>query len=147
MLSSEGIINDVEEAVRAMRRPDVLAESDLILSAPCPPPNAVILSEKPLIYYVDDVVSPEECEYIIQAALPQMKRARVSGTAGCEEGARESKARTNSVAWMLSQGDQTFERVEDRMCDLVGCRPECTESFQVIHYDEGQEYQVTHCCS
>ena len=26
-------------------------------------------------------------------------------------------------------------------CALLGCRPECTESFQVIHYEEGQEYK------
>ena len=136
MLASEGVINDTEEAVEAMQRSDVQAESDWVLTRP-PPPHAVVLCEDPLVYYVDDFTTDEECEAIIAKSSPQMKRARVSG----ERDGRVSSGRTNSVAWMAAAGDEVFEAVEDKVCDLIGCRAECTESFQVIHYEEGQEYK------
>eukprot|EP01046_Picozoa_sp_COSAG06_P020541 COSAG06_NODE_1506_length_9248_cov_6.203702_3_plen_358_part_00 len=136
MLASEGVINDTEEAVAAMQRSDVQTESDWVLTRK-PPPQAVVLCEDPLVYYVDDFTTDEECDAIIAKATPQMKRARVSGM----KDGRVSSGRTNSVAWMAAAGDEVFEAVEDKVCDLIGCRAECTESFQVIHYEEGQEYK------
>ena len=136
MLASEGLINDAAEALEAMKREDVQAESDRVLMNR-PPPHAVVLCEDPLVYYIDDFTTDAECDAIIAKSEPQLKRARVSGM----QDGRVSSGRTNSVAWMAAGGDEVFETVEDKVCDLVGCRPECTESFQVIHYEEGQEYK------
>ena len=138
MLAPPGsrLINAIPEAVEAMKDAAVVAESDRVLRGR-PHPRAVVLSEDPLVYYVDDFVTDEECEHIIARSEPQMARARVSGT----KDGRTSSGRTNSVAWMAAAGDPVFEAVEDRICDMVGCRPECTESFQVIHYAAGQEYK------
>ena len=136
MLASEGVINDTEKAVEAMHRSDVQAESDWIL-ARGPPPHAVVVSSDPLVYYVDDFTTDEECDAMIDKSEPLMRRARVSGI----QDGRVSSGRTNSVAWMAAAGDDVFEQVEDKVCDLIGCRAECTESFQVIHYEEGQEYK------
>eukprot|EP01043_Picozoa_sp_COSAG02_P071519 COSAG02_NODE_13102_length_1445_cov_18.268202_2_plen_47_part_01 len=47
MLASEGLINNTEEAVAAMQRSDVQAESDWVLTRR-PPPHAVVLCEDPL---------------------------------------------------------------------------------------------------
>lgn len=136
MLASEGIVDNSKDAFVTMRRSDVQAESDWVLTR-SPPPHAVVLCKDPLIFYIDDFTTDEECEAIIAKASPHMRRARVSGRLD----GRTTSGRTNSVAWMASAGDDVFERVEDKVCDLIGCRAECTESFQVIHYDKGQEYK------
>eukprot|EP01050_Picozoa_sp_SAG11_P025148 SAG11_NODE_5580_length_1518_cov_1.463002_1_plen_100_part_00 len=49
-------INRVEEAVRAMSDPLVLAESVAVLQTRAPP-NATVLSEHPYVYIIDDFLS------------------------------------------------------------------------------------------
>jgi hypothetical protein len=53
-----------------------------------------------------------------------------------------SNVRTNSVGWVPAAGDPILESVEDRICGLFGVQPECTENFQVIHYEVNQEYKA-----
>lgn len=139
MLAPPGchLINSIPEAVEAMADPEVVAESNQILRGK-PHPRAVVMSEDPLVYYVDDFITDDECAHIIARSEPTMQRARVSGA----RDGRTSSGRTNSVAWMAAAGDAVFEAVEDKICDMIGCRPECTESFQVIHYSKGQEYKA-----
>eukprot|EP01048_Picozoa_sp_COSAG05_P016069 COSAG05_NODE_2021_length_3681_cov_40.184813_2_plen_211_part_00 len=130
------LINSIDEAVAMMKDSGVVEESDRILRGAVHP-RAVVMSESPLVYYVDDFVTDEECAHIIDKSTPSMKRARVSG----EKDGRTSGGRTNSVAWIAAAGDPVFESVEDKVCDMIGCRAECTESFQVIHYGVDQEYK------
>jgi hypothetical protein len=40
----------------------------------------VIVNTQPLAYYMDNFVTPEECEHFKEMATPQMSRARVSDT-------------------------------------------------------------------
>lgn len=102
------------------------------------PPNAIVLSESPIAFYVDDFLTPEECDHLVDVGRPIMKRALVSGDAQGEV----SNVRTNSVGWVAAAGDPVLEQVEDRICGMFGARAECTENFQVIHYQENQEYKA-----
>ena len=106
--------------------------------APQIPAGATVLSESPIAYTLDNMLSDEECDHVIKAATPLMKRALVSGDAKGEV----SNVRTNSVGWLAAAGDRTLETIEDRICGLFACEPECTENFQVIHYDVDQEYKA-----
>eukprot|EP01050_Picozoa_sp_SAG11_P003318 SAG11_NODE_185_length_13160_cov_9.118521_11_plen_104_part_00 len=88
-------------------------------------PGLVMVSDDPLAYYIDGFLTPDECRHIRERAAPTMERAATAtGKVGAD--------RTNSVEWLPAGGDAVLEAVEDRLCDLVGCRPECTESFQVL---------------
>jgi len=81
---------------------------------------------------------------LIATASSQLGRARVSDTVasqGTKHPGGESKTRTNSVAWLTGFGDAILEGLEDKICDIVSCRPENTEEFQVIHYEVSQEYR------
>ena len=70
---------------------------------------------------------------MIATASSQLGRARVSDTVasqGTKHPGGESKTRTNSVAWLTGFGDAILEGLEDKICDIVSCRPENTEEFQ-----------------
>ena len=104
-----------------------------------------VLSESPLVYVVDDFLTAGECEHIVGLAEPQMARAVVTGA----KGNTVTSDRTSRVAWLPDptaetaaedEVDEVLVEVEERVCALLGCRPECTEPFQVIHYRGGEEY-------
>ena len=113
--------------------------------APHFPPGAVVLSRKdPVAYYIDDFTTDTEIEHLIGTASSQLDRARVSDTAaaqGTKTPGGLSATRTNSVAWLTGCGDPVLEALEDRICDTVKWHAECTEEFQVIHYEKNQEYR------
>jgi len=104
-----------------------------------------VLCEDPLVYVIDDFLSEAECEYIIGLAEPAMARAVVTGA----KGPTVTGDRTSRVAWLPDPSapvalpvevDEMLVEVEERICALLDCRPECTEPLQVIHYSPGQEY-------
>ena len=100
----------------------------------------MVLSSDPLVYYVDDFTTDEECDAMIAKSSPQMKvrhlplislllsltfssnflafPSRLPSSApsqrarvsGMQDG-RVSSGRTNSVAWMAAAGDAIFEQV------------------------------------
>lgn len=101
-------------------------------------PNAVILQEDPLAYYVDDVLSEDECALLIAAAKGRMKRATVVA----ETGDARSKVRTNSVIWMAHDERPEFQAIAERIALLVGLPLAHSEDYQIIHYRKGAEYKA-----
>lgn len=101
-------------------------------------PDANVLSEEPLVYYLDDFITAEECASIIALAQDKMTRAVV---AGGKEGV-ESKGRTNSVAWVPHNTNDMTKAVSEKVAKTVGVPVEHAESFQVIHYLPGAEYRT-----
>ena len=94
---------------------------------PVLPPGATVLSESPIAFTIDNFMTDEECDHLIEVGTPLMKRALVSGDAKGEV----SNVRTNSVGWVPAAGDAVLEGIEDRICALFGASSECTENFQV----------------
>lgn len=99
--------------------------------------NSFTVSVDPLVAYIDDVVSPEECEAIIQAASPTIERSKVSNEAEGEF----SKGRTGSNTWVKHDHNDITETVCERIANIVGIPLEHAESMQVIHYGVTQEYR------
>ena len=156
------LISSADNSALAMADPVVLAESARILRQDSMDERteSQILSSDPLIYIIDDFLSAAECEYITGLADPQMSRAVVTGA----KGNSVTSDRTSRVAWLpnpsIDRGtgslgelsgpvagdgtdgdvDELLVEVEERICALLGCRSECMEPFQVIHYLPGQEY-------
>eukprot|EP01050_Picozoa_sp_SAG11_P025149 SAG11_NODE_5580_length_1518_cov_1.463002_2_plen_140_part_01 len=97
--------------------------------------------------------SEDECTHIVELARPVMARARVASEAS---DSRQDRGRTSSVAWLpdpvgggggrvggsaAGEADPLLVALEQRLAALLGCRPECTEPFQVLHYAAGQQYE------
>jgi prolyl 4-hydroxylase len=106
------------------------------------PSEPVYLSENPKIYYVDEMLTTDECQHIIKEATPHLKLAGVSvmpGQKGFEKGVY--KGRTNRSAWIEKVHSPQIHAIVQRIADQIGCDRDHFESLQVIHYEPGQEYK------
>ena len=104
--------------------------------------DPVVISKNPKIYYVDEMLSEDECKHIIEVATPHMKIAGVSvmpGQKGFEKGVY--KGRTNRSAWLETDLSPQILEICQRIADQLGCNRDHFESLQVIHYEPGQEYK------
>ena len=97
-----------------------------------------ILSKDPNIYTIDDVLSEEECEHFIQISKDKMERAKVTGN---ERGGYVSVQRTGSNTWITHNHDDVTLKVAKAIAEQVNMPLENAEKFQIIHYDENQEYR------
>ena len=108
----------------------------------------VSVCENPMIYYIDNALTDEECEFIIEKAKPNMKIAGVSvmpGQTGYEKGVYQG--RTNKSHWIPKEHYKEMNEICYRLAKIIDCEcsfdchPKFFESFQVIHYEVGQEYK------
>ena len=103
-----------------------------------PRPNIHTLYEDPLIYEVQDFISEAERRHFLSFQQEDMARAHVAGIGAGEESSR----RTNAVRWLVHGTSPTTLAVADRAAALVGIPRSHAESFQLIRYLPGQEYQI-----
>ncbi|MBK8264195.1 MAG: 2OG-Fe(II) oxygenase [Nannocystis sp.] len=101
------------------------------------PPGAEVHHPEPLIWTLDGVADPRECEHLIELARPGLKRAVVSGD---REGIT-SQGRTNAVVWVPHGADPITRALCQRIADLVALPLDHAEAMQVIAYGPGQEYR------
>jgi hypothetical protein len=88
----------------------------------------------PIVHTWDNVLTPEECQEIIDLAKPGLKRANVSD----DSRGHTSDSRTNDNSWLVhDRSPLTWELVE-RIAAIVGVPPTHAESIQVIHYGESR---------
>ena len=91
----------------------------------------------PLVWVVDDFVTEVEREHIVEIAARRMTEAKVSRFG---ENALSEK-RTGSVAWVKHDQTPIVRGLVKRVSDLVAVPANHSESLQVIHYGETQEYR------
>lgn len=95
------------------------------------------LASDPIVWVIDDFISQEERDHIIDIARPRLEAAKVTST----RVNTTSEARTGSVAWVRYEDSAMVQGVVHRVSDLVGIAPHHSESMQVVHYAETQEYR------
>ena len=98
--------------------------------------NRDVLCQAPLVYTIQDFLSPAVCNHFIECAQDKWERAKVSNE---KEGVL-SKGRTGSNCWVPHDTDAITMDVARRISEIVGSPIDHAESFQVIAYEEGQEY-------
>ena len=92
-------------------------------------PVKVKVCDNPMIYYIDDVLTDKECEFIIEKAQPNMTIAGVSvmsGQKGFEKGLY--KGRTNKSHWIPREYYKEMNDICYRLAKIIDC--EC--SFPVL---------------
>ncbi len=97
-----------------------------------------MLHEDPMVAYIDDFVTEEECAHIIEVASGRMKRASVAG----DKAGVFSDGRTNTVAWLPHDQTPELKTVAERVARLMGVPLFHAENFQVIHYGTGAQYKA-----
>jgi len=90
---------------------------------------------------VKDVLTPEECKYIIDKATPMFKRSAVVGAVGPDA------SRTSQTAW-IPKADPVAQKVFTKALEFIGKTLEECEDLQVVKYEPGTYYREHHdsCC-
>tara|TARA_B100000214_G_C23715460_1_gene511789 strand:- start:73 stop:675 length:603 start_codon:yes stop_codon:yes gene_type:complete len=97
-----------------------------------------IINKDPLIHTYDNFITDEECEFIINIAKDNLKRAKVSDDT---IDISEYRGRTNSVHWVPLHKYDLMKKLCLRIAIEIDVPFKHFESFQIIHYTKGQEYQ------
>jgi prolyl 4-hydroxylase len=90
---------------------------------------------------VKDILTPEECQYIIDKAEPMFARSTVVGIEGADA------SRTSQTAW-ISKTDPVAQKVFEKALEHTGKTLAECEDLQVVKYKPGTYYREHHdsCC-
>jgi len=100
------------------------------------------LCNDPYIYTIDNFLSEKECKFIIKVSKDNLKLAGVSKMKGendLETG--KYKGRTNSSYWMKHDTYPETLKIAKCIAKQIGCNYKHFENFQIIHYNENEEYK------
>ncbi len=103
----------------------------------------VLLSLRdPCLVLLGNVLSPEECAALIEAARPRLAR---SLTVHTPTGSEELNAHRTSDGMFFERGESPLLRtIEARLARLLHWPPENCEPLQVLHYRPGTQYEPHH---
>lgn len=93
----------------------------------------------PRVVVFGNLLSPDECQAIIDAARPRMARSET--VAEASEGSEVNAARTSRGMFFERGENEVVARVERRIAALLRWPVENGEGLQVLHYQPGAEYQ------
>lgn len=94
----------------------------------------------PRIVVFGGLLSPEECDEIIESARPRLERSR---TVDMKTGGDEINDVRTSDGMFFQRGETSvLQRVEERIARLVRWPVEKGEGIQVLHYRPGAEYKA-----
>ena len=115
------------------------------------------VSSDPRIAFIHNLVTAEEAQELIAAAqnvglkqslVGNMKERYMHAVPPSSEEVREEAARQGrtSTSCRVDRSLPVSAAVVLRVSFLLGMSPYCSEAVQVVHYEEGQEYQVLCLC-
>lgn len=94
-----------------------------------------ILHEYPLIVKFGNVLSDEECQALIDAAAPRMKRSKLANK-------EISPIRTSSGIFFEANESPLIIEIEKRTSSLMHVPLSHAEGLQVLHYAPSQEFKA-----
>ncbi|KAF8011405.1 hypothetical protein BT93_J1884 [Corymbia citriodora subsp. variegata] len=98
-----------------------------------------VISWEPRAFVYHNLLSKEECEYLIELATPHMQKSTVVDS---ETGkSRDSRVRTSSGTFLARGRDKIIRDIEKRVADYTFIPVEHGEGLQVLHYEVGQKYE------
>jgi prolyl 4-hydroxylase len=98
-----------------------------------------VVNKKPLIFYIDNALTIDECNLIIEKSKDKMERARI----GTGENADISKIRTGSSYFLNYLEDEDIFPIYKKIAMLLNKPGRNFDTFiQVIHYLSGEEYKT-----
>lgn len=101
--------------------------------------------EGPRVFVIKDLISPFECEHIVNEGK-QVVRPSAVGT----DGGFKSQTRTSENGWLRRSRTPILETVHRRFADVLGLDEGIVhshgvaEELQVVRYKVGQQYQPHH---
>ena len=93
-----------------------------------------------LVYVIENFVSEEECDHFVNQSKDKLERAK---TIGGKDGIYHEK-RTGTNCWILHAHSETSKAIGDRVAELIGFPLRNAESYRVVYYTGGTEYNDHH---
>lgn len=104
--------------------------------------DVLLAMANPRIVVFGNLLSPEECDALVEAARPRMAR---SLTVATRTGGEEVNDDRTSHGMFFQRGEtDVVRRLEERIARLVQWPVENGEGLQVLHYRPGAEYKPHH---
>ncbi|MFN3375936.1 MAG: 2OG-Fe(II) oxygenase [Burkholderiaceae bacterium] len=120
--------------------PDLdLDDSPTVLDAGDREVSVLMALAMPRMVVLGNLLSPEECDALIEAARPRLAR---SLTVATRTGGEEVNDDRTSDGMFFQRGEtELVQRIEARIARLLGWPVENGEGLQVLHYRPGAEYK------
>ncbi|KAK8580046.1 hypothetical protein V6N12_070334 [Hibiscus sabdariffa] len=99
-----------------------------------------VLSWEPRAFIYHNLLSKEECEYLIKLAKPHMTKSTVVDSKTGKS--KDSRVRTSSGMFLRRGQDKIIRDIEKRIADYTFIPIEHGEGLQVLHYEVGQKYDA-----
>ena len=100
------------------------------------------LSNDPYLYTIDNFITDKECKFIISKSKDNMVGAGVSRmNTDTEFKTGVYKGRTNSSCWFAIDKYPETLTIAKKIAKQINCNHNHFENFQVIHYNETEEYK------
>lgn len=96
--------------------------------------------EKPFILHLDNVLSHEECDQLIELSRNRLQPSRVVDTETGEE--RSVPGRTSKGMYFDIKENEFITKLEKRFEELTSFPIEHGEGLQVLNYEIGEEYKA-----
>lgn len=96
--------------------------------------------DQPVIRVLDNVLSAEECDQLIQISTNKLQRSKVIDTVTGEE--TVIKERTSYGAFFTVREDEFIAKLDERIAKLMNSPVEHGEGLQVLNYKVGGEYRT-----
>jgi prolyl 4-hydroxylase len=93
--------------------------------------------EQPVVVVLGDVLSPDECQELIELARPRLKPSTLVSPYSGEN--QVSSQRTSLGMFFRLRENAFIERLDVRVSELMNLPIENGEGFQVLHYPAGAE--------
>ena len=126
---------------RPRRRDEIVAHITTSLQSidPSISPEVQVLSDEPPLVVVHNMVSPQMCQQIIDAATQQ---SLVRSTMGASQD--QSEERTSSTAWLeeTPSCEYPLRLLAEQVSRITCLPPDHQENLQVVQYQPGQEFQM-----
>jgi prolyl 4-hydroxylase len=99
-----------------------------------------VLSYSPRVIFVQDFMTEEECDFLINTALKSITRSEVVPHLGDKDQSTVSDIRTSSQAWVNRDSHPIVANLYKRILTLVGFPDDSPEAMQILRYEVGQKY-------
>lgn len=97
--------------------------------------------KNPNVALIENILSPQECEKLIQLSATKVKRSEVIEPDGTRQ---VSAVRTSEGTHFALAENAIVDRLEKRLAALIGKPIDHAEPLQILHYRVGGEYLPHH---
>lgn len=104
--------------------------------------NVTMFSSDPIIYVVHNFISDEECDAFISTGKDHLKRSKIIDPN--QDSYVIDNSRTSQQCWIKHNANEMLHEVSKRLSIMVQMPIRNAESFQLVYYTKGAEYQE-HC--